>query len=160
MIIALGSWRYGLLTLIPNIAPAAMAFGLWALIDGEVGLGLSVVAAMTLGIVVDDTIHFMSKYLRARRQQGLDAIAAVRYSFATVGVALWTTTMALAAGFLVISTSAFAVNAEMGLLVAIVVVLALVVDFLLLPGLLIRFDKWLMGPSPKDTAVGAPTQAA
>ena len=160
MIIALGSWRYGLLTLIPNIAPAAMAFGLWALIDGEVGLGLSVVAAMTLGIVVDDTIHFMSKYLRARRQQGLDAIAAVRYSFATVGVALWTTTMALAAGFLVISTSAFAVNAEMGLLVAIVVVLALVVDFLLLPGLLIRFDKWLMGPSPKKTTVEAARQGA
>ncbi|MDC0039275.1 MMPL family transporter [Gammaproteobacteria bacterium] len=159
MIIALGSWRYGLLTLIPNIAPAAMAFGLWALIDGEVGLGLSVVAAMTLGIVVDDTIHFMSKYLRARRQQGLDAIAAVRYSFATVGVALWTTTMALAAGFLVISTSAFAVNAEMGLLVAIVVVLALVVDFLLLPGLLIRFDKWLIGPSPNKTTVEAARQA-
>ena len=159
MIIALGSWRYGLLTLIPNIAPAAMAFGLWALIDGEVGLGLSVVAAMTLGIVVDDTIHFMSKYLRARRQQGLDAIAAVRYSFATVGVALWTTTMALAAGFLVISTSAFAVNAEMGLLVAIVVVLALVVDFLLLPGLLIRFDKSLIGPSPNKTTVDAARQA-
>ena len=159
MIIALGSWRYGLLTLIPNIAPAAMAIGLWALIDGEVGLGLSVLAAMTLGIVVDDTIHFMSKYLRARRQQGLDAIAAVRYSFATVGVALWTTTMALAAGFLVISTSAFAVNAEMGLLVAIVVVLALVVDFLLLPGLLIRFDKSLIGPSPKKTTVGAARQA-
>ena len=159
MIIALGSWRYGLLTLIPNIAPAAMAFGLWALIDGEVGLGLSVVAAMTLGIVVDDTIHFMSKYLRARRQQGLDAIAAVRYSFATVGVALWTTTMALAAGFLVISTSAFAVNAEMGLLVAIVVVLALVVDFLLLPGLLIRFDKSLIGPSPNKTTVEAARQA-
>ena len=160
MIIALGSWRYGLLTLIPNIAPAAMAFGLWALIDGEVGLGLSVVAAMTLGIVVDDTIHFMSKYLRARRQQGLDAIAAVRYSFATVGVALWTTTMALAAGFLVISTSAFAVNAEMGLLVAIVVVLALVVDFLLLPGLLIRFDKSLIGPSPNKTTVEAARQGA
>ena len=160
MIIALGSWRYGLLTLIPNIAPAAMAFGLWALIDGEVGLGLSVVAAMTLGIVVDDTIHFMSKYLRARRQQGLDAIAAVRYSFATVGVALWTTTMALAAGFLVISTSAFAVNAEMGLLVAIVVVLALVVDFLLLPGLLIRFDKSLIGPCPNKTTVEAARQGA
>ena len=160
MIIALGSWRYGLLTLIPNIAPAAMAFGLWALIDGEVGLGLSVVAAMTLGIVVDDTIHFMSKYLRARRQQGLDAIAAVRYSFATVGVALWTTTMALAAGFLVISTSAFAVNAEMGLLVAIVVVLALVVDFLLLPGLLIRFDKSLIGPSPNKITVEAARHGA
>ena len=56
-------FRYGLLSLIPNIAPAGMAFGIWAMVDGEIGLGLSVVAAMTLGIVVDDTIHFMSKYL-------------------------------------------------------------------------------------------------
>ena len=151
MIAALRSWRFGLLTLIPNLAPAAMAFGLWALIDGEVGLGLSVVAAMTLGIVVDDTIHFMTKYLRARRDQGLDATAAVRYSFATVGVALWTTTLALAAGFLVISTSAFSVNAEMGLLVAVVVVLALVVDFLLLPTLLIRFDRWLWPERSSNT---------
>jgi hypothetical protein len=160
MTAALRSWRFGLLTLIPNIAPAAMAFGLWALVDGEVGLGLSVVAAMTLGIVVDDTIHFMTKYLRARRDQGLDAAAAVRYSFATVGVALWTTTLALAAGFLVISTSAFSVNAEMGLLVAVVVILALVVDFLLLPGLLIRFDRWLSGKHADDAAQDPISQTA
>ena len=63
--LALKSWRYGLLSLIPNLVPAGIAFGIWALIDGEIGLGLSVVTAMTLGIVVDDTIHFLSKYLRA-----------------------------------------------------------------------------------------------
>ena len=147
LILALGSVRYGLLTLIPNIAPAAMAFGLWGIVDAEIGLGLSVVTAMTLGIVVDDTIHFMSKYLRARRDQGIDAENAVRYAFSTVGIALWTTSIALAAGFLVLSTSSFALNAEMGLLVAIVIMFAIMVDFLLLPALLIRFDHWLLGGS-------------
>ena len=137
------SFRYGLLSLIPNIAPAGMAFGAWAIFDGEIGLGLSVVAAMTLGIVVDDTIHFMSKYLRARREQGLDAIGAVKYAFSTVGVALWTTSVALVAGFLVISTSSFELNASMGLLVSVIIALAIFVDFLLLPALLIRFDRWL-----------------
>ena len=159
LIFALGSLRYGLLTLLPNVAPAAMAFGMWGLVDGEIGLGLSVVAAMTLGIVVDDTIHFMSKYLRARREQGLDAIAAVRYAFSTVGIALWTTSIALTAGFLVISTSSFTLNAEMGFLVAIVIMLAIVVDFLLLPALLIRFDSWLMGETVKseeDAALAQP----
>ncbi len=155
LIFALGSVRYGLLTLIPNIAPAAMAFGLWGLVDGEIGLGLSVVTAMTLGIVVDDTIHFMSKYLRARRQQGLEAVEAVRYAFSTVGIALWTTSVALAAGFLVLSTSSFTLNAEMGLLVAIVIMFAIIVDFLLLPALLIRFDSWLLG-TPKDTPASDP----
>ena len=152
LILALGSVRYGLLTLIPNIAPAAMAFGLWGIVDAEIGLGLSVVAAMTLGIVVDDTIHFMSKYLRARRDQGMDAENAVRYAFSTVGIALWTTSVALAAGFLVLSTSAFSLNAEMGLLVAIVIMFAIVVDFLLLPALLIRFDRWLVGGSHRPAA--------
>ena len=74
---------------------------------------------------MDDTIHFMSKYLRARREQGLDPVESVRYAFSTVGIALWITSVALAAGFLVISTSAFLLNANLGLLVAIVIMLAL-----------------------------------
>jgi predicted RND superfamily exporter protein len=143
LIFALGSWRYGLLSLIPNLVPAGMAFGVWSLIDGEIGMALSVVTAMTLGIVVDDTIHFLSKYLRARREQGLNAEDAVRYAFSTVGVALWVTSVALVAGFLVLATSSFKLNSGMGLLTAIVIAIALIVDFLLLPPLLIKWDKWL-----------------
>jgi len=143
LVLALKSWRYGLLSLIPNLVPAGIAFGIWSLIDGEIGLGLSVVTAMTLGIVVDDTIHFLSKYLRARREKGLGAEDAVRYAFSTVGVALWVTSAALVAGFLVLSTSSFKLNSGMGLLTAIVIAIALIVDFLLLPPLLIKLDKWL-----------------
>ncbi len=143
LIIALRSLRYGLVSLVPNLAPAGMAFGLWALIDGEIGLSLSVVAAMTLGIVVDDTVHFLSKYLRARREQGLNAADAVRYSFKTVGVALWITSLALIAGFLVLTTSSFELNAGMGVLTSIIIAFALLADFLLLPPLLMRLDGWL-----------------
>jgi len=143
LIFALGSWRYGLLSLIPNLVPAGMAFGVWSLIDGEIGMALSVVTAMTLGIVVDDTIHFLSKYLRARREQGLSAEDAVRYAFSTVGVALWVTSVALVAGFLVLATSSFKLNSGMGLLTAIVIAIALIIDFLLLPPLLMKWDKWL-----------------
>lgn len=149
LIVALGSWRYGLLSLIPNLVPAGMAFGIWALIDGEIGMALSVVTAMTLGIVVDDTIHFLSKYLRARRERGLGAEDAVRYAFSTVGVALWVTSVALVAGFLVLATSSFKLNSGMGLLTAIVIAIALIVDFLLLPPLLIKWDKWLSKGSNK-----------
>lgn len=143
LFVALRSWRYGLLSLIPNLIPAGMAFGVWAIIDGEIGLALSVVTAMTLGIVVDDTIHFLSKYLRARREQGLNAEDAVRYAFSTVGIALWVTSVALVAGFLVLATSSFKLNSGMGLLTAIVIAIALIIDFLLLPPLLIKLDKWL-----------------
>ncbi len=141
---AFKSVRGGLLTLIPNFAPAAMAFGFWGIVEGRVGVSLSVVTAMTLGIVVDDTIHFMSKYFRARLEGQLDAANAVRYAFSTVGVALWTTSVALASGFLVLAASPFLLNAQLGLMVANVIMFALFVDFLLLPALLIRFDKWLL----------------
>lgn len=143
MIFALQSWRYGLLSLLPNLIPAGMAFGLWGIIDGEVGLGLSVVAAMTMGIVVDDTVHFLSKYLRAIREQALDVEQAVRYAFATVGSALWVTSAALVAGFMILSTSSFELNSGMGLLVSLVVTFALIADFLLLPPLLMQLDRWL-----------------
>jgi predicted RND superfamily exporter protein len=141
LIFALKSLKFGLLSLIPNIAPALMAFGVWGLAVGEVGLAVSVVVAMTLGIVVDDTIHFLSKYLRARRERGLNAEEAVKYAFNTVGVALTVTTIVLVAGFLVIAQSNFLVNSQMGLLTAITITIALIVDFLFLPPLLIAIDK-------------------
>lgn len=140
LIFALKSVKLGLISLIPNLAPALMSFGIWALMVGQVGLAVSVVFAMTLGIVVDDTIHFLSKYQRARREQNLNAEDAVRYAFNTVGVALFVTTVVLMGGFLVISQSNFSINSEMGLMTAITIVVALIVDFLFLPPLLLRLD--------------------
>ena len=141
LIVAFRSVKFGLLSLIPNIAPAMMAFGIWGMVVGQVGLAVSVVIAMTLGIVVDDTIHFLSKYLRARRERGMNAENAIRYAFDTVGVALTVTTIVLVAGFLVISQSNFLVNSQMGMLTAVTITIALIVDFLFLPALLMRIDS-------------------
>jgi predicted RND superfamily exporter protein len=141
LVFALRSLRIGLISLIPNLVPAGMAFGLWGLLVGQVGLALSVVAGMTLGIVVDDTVHFLSKYLRARREEGMPPEEAVRYAFHTVGTALWTTSVVLVAGFLVLTRSPFEINSGMGLLTAITIGLALLADFLLLPTLLMTLDK-------------------
>ena len=96
---------------------------------------------MTLGIIVDDTVHFLTKYNRARREQSMDAADAVRYAFSTVGMALWVTSLVLAAGFLVLSQSAFQVNSGMGLLTAIVIAFALLADFLFLPPLLMTLGR-------------------
>ena len=138
---ALRSVKFGLISLIPNLAPAAMGFGVWYLIDGQVGLALSVVAGMTLGIVVDDTVHFLSKYLHARRDRGKDSAAAVSYAFGSVGSALWITTFVLVAGFMVLAQSTFKLNADMGLLTGITILIALIVDFLFLPALLLKLDS-------------------
>ena len=92
------SVRVGILSLLPNFIPAIMSFGLWGYLVGHVGIASSVVIAVVFGIVVDDTIHFLSKYLKARRE-GLPAPEAVRYTFNTVGHALWTTTAVLSVAF-------------------------------------------------------------
>lgn len=141
LVLAFRSVRYGLLSLIPNLAPAVMAFGLWGLMVGQVNVGLSTVVAMTLGIVVDDSVHFFTKYLRGRREHGLDATAAVRFAFRSTGEALWTTSVVLTAGFCVVAFSSFDLNSSMGKLTAITIGLALVADFFLLPALLIELDR-------------------
>lgn len=138
---ALRSVRYGMISLLPNLAPAAMGFGIWYFIDGNVGLALSVVAGMTLGIVVDDTVHFLSKYQHAREDRNMSSSDAVHYAFANVGRALWITTLVLVAGFMVLAQSSFKINADMGLLTAITILIALIVDFLFLPPLLMLLDK-------------------
>jgi predicted RND superfamily exporter protein len=138
---ALRSWRYGAISLLPNLIPAGIGFGVWGLIDGQIGLSLSVVIGMTLGIVVDDTVHFLSKYLHARRDKQASPKAAVHYAFGNVGNALWITTFVLVAGFIVLAQSSFSLNADMGLLTAITIFIALIVDFFFLPPLLMALDK-------------------
>lgn len=141
LVFAFRSKRLGLISLVPNLAPILMGFGIWGLLSGVIGMGLSVVAALTMGIVVDDTVHILSKYRRARVEKGLSAEDAVRYAFANVGVALWITSIALIAGFLLVATSSFTLNADMGLLTAIVIACALAADFLFLPPLLMLIDN-------------------
>jgi predicted RND superfamily exporter protein len=106
---------------------------------------------MTFGIVVDDTVHFLSKYLRARREQGMQPEDAVKYAFNTVGRALIVTSVVLVAGFLVLTTSDFAMNSKTGLSVSIVIVCALFTVLLFLPPMLMKIDR-RDSPIPEPTA--------
>ena len=139
LIFFLGSLKYGFISLLPNLTPALAAFGIWGITVGQVGIGLSIVTGMTLGIVVDDTVHFLSKYLRARREKGLNAEDAVRYAFNSVGLALLVTSLVLVAGFMIMAQSHFYLNSSMGLLTSVVIMLALIIDLTLLPALLMKF---------------------
>ncbi len=136
LVAALRSVGLGLLSLISNTVPALLAYGLWGGLNGQINMGLSVVASMTLGIVVDDTVHLLSKWQHARAK-GYDRIEAVRYAFAQVGVATLVFSLVLAAGFLVLTWSDFTINAQMGLLTAITISFALAADLFFLPPLLL-----------------------
>ncbi len=141
LMVALRSVRLGVISLIPNMVPAFMAFGIWSIFSTNVGWSVSFVAVTALGIIVDATVHFLSKYLRARREQGHSSEDAVRYAFSTVGAAIWISAMVLIAGFSVLAFSVFRMNGDMGLLTAVTIAVALLIDFTLLPALLITLDK-------------------
>jgi predicted RND superfamily exporter protein len=140
LIYVLRSLRLGLVSLLPNLVPTAMAFGVWGLVVGQVGMAIASVTCMTLGVIVNDSIHFLWKY-RAKRQDGADPAGAVRYAFATVGTALWVTSLVLVLGFCVLLFSSFVPNAGMGLLTAITIAFALAADLLFLPPLLMLVDR-------------------
>ena len=90
---------------------------------------------------------------RARRAPGMDAEGAVRYAFGSVGTAMWVTSVALAAGFSILCLSGYSVNAEMGLITATTVGFALLMDFLLLPSLLLKVDRKAAGSgNPSGTS--------
>jgi predicted RND superfamily exporter protein len=141
LMLILRSVRIGLLSLVPNLIPILAAYGLWGYTVGRIDLGLSVIACMALGLVVDDTVHFLSKYQRARREQNMLPEQAVRYAFSTVGVAMLVTTVVLTLGFAILMFSPFSPSWGMGALLSTSIALALVYDFLLLPPLLIAVDR-------------------
>ena len=141
LMLALRNFKLGLLSIIPNVTPVLVGFGIWALYKAQINTGMVIVFGMTLGIIVDDTVHFMSKFLRARRELGYDAKQAVVYAFETVGKALVTTTIVLIAGFTVLSTSSFALNSYMARITVIIIIAALIIDFILLPSLLILTSR-------------------
>ena len=141
LLFALRSLRLGLISIVPNLLPAVLGFGVWGLTVGQVGLSLSVVVAMTVGIVVDDTVHFLSKYRHARRENGQGPEEAVRYAFDTAGRAMFTTTVVLVAGFLILVFSPFVPTAQVGVLTAMIIGFALLADLTLLPALLTALDR-------------------
>ncbi len=135
------STLFSLLSVFPNILPIAVAFGIWALVFENVSFMVAIGMGSTLGIVVDFTVHLLSKYNLARTDLKLGPEDAVIYAFETVGFALIIMAIVLCAGFLVLNTLSFLPLHDFARFSSIAFLLALVIDFLLFPNLLIRFDK-------------------
>jgi predicted RND superfamily exporter protein len=141
IMVSLGDWRAGLYSIISNILPLLMAYGLWAIVVTKAGLAISLVAALGIGIIVDDTIHFLNKYFHARKSLKLSPEDAVRHTFEIVGPALIGTSLILVAGFSLLTFSDFEINSAMGMFTAVTVLFAILADFILLPAALLHFDR-------------------
>ena len=141
VMIALMDFRLGMIGALTNTLPIAIGFGLWGYLEGVLGLVAAAVPAITLGLIVDDTIHFLVKYQRARNQLGLPAPEAAKYAMNIVGKAIIITTVSLMIGFLVLTTSGFEFNRSLGLFTSMIIASALFVDLILLPALLVWLDR-------------------
>jgi predicted RND superfamily exporter protein len=135
-IVVFRSVKLGLISFIPNLLPAAFGFAFWRLYDGELNFGLMMVLTITIGIVVDDTVHFLSKYQQAFKDGAEDIDAAIKSAFAHVGPALLVTTLVLMTGFAIMMSSQFVANGTQGLLICAVLFFALLLDFFMLAPLL------------------------
>jgi len=134
VLIALQDVRLGAISLVSNVLPLVVGFGIWGYLVGKVGIPSSAVAAMTFGIVVDDTIHLLLRFKRARAA-GFETEAAMKIAFVDVGRAVVITSLALTGGFLLLTFSGFEINASLGLFIGIIVVCALLIVLTLVPAL-------------------------
>ncbi|MGV8996536.1 MAG: efflux RND transporter permease subunit [Parvibaculaceae bacterium] len=138
--LALRSVGYGVMSIVMNVLPSIVGFGIWGLLVGQIGLAASVITAMTIGLVVDDTIYFLLMYQAARRR-GLSSEAAINEVFELVGTAMLVITVSLAVGFGVLIASGFEVNRSLGAMTTVVILANLFIDWLMLPPLLRLIDR-------------------
>jgi hypothetical protein len=140
LFVSLRDAKVGLVSLLPNLAPIAAAYGAWGALAGEVSFAATVVAALTFGIVVDDTVHILVKY-RALRREGLAPEAAIVETFRSVGVAVVATSIILGGSFAVFAFSGFLVNQHLGWLTSMTIAAALIADLMFLPPLLLWLER-------------------
>ncbi len=140
MILHLGSWKLGLLSMVPNLLPIAFLFGTMGALGVTLSTGTSIAASIALGMIVDETIHFIDAY-RARRREGLPAEAAIREVFARVGPPIVWSAVILAAGFAVLVLSSFLPLVWLGVFMAVTIAVSLLSDLLVLPAILLLIDR-------------------
>jgi hypothetical protein len=146
------SVRIALVSIIPNVLPIALPLSVFGLLGKSLDAPAIFVSSVALGVCVDDSIHFFTKFLSARRR-GLPVQQAVQYVFETSGMAITVTSMILILGFGMLTLSDFSPNYMMGQLAAAMIGLAWVADLLVTPAVL----SFLM---PEKDASAAPAQVA
>ena len=129
-----------MLSLIPNALPIILTFGLWGMMGEYVDIGVSIVATAALGVIVDDTIHLLFRYQRAK-EKGMDKAFAFQAALKEVGHELLFTTIILVVGFGLFILSDFRLNSTVGIMISLSLVIALVYDFLFLPDMLMKLDR-------------------
>jgi predicted RND superfamily exporter protein len=135
------SVRVGLIAMVPNLSPVVLTLGVMGWLGIPLDYNKVFIAAVAIGIAVDDTIHLVSRY-HHEFERSRNYEQALRASMEDVGRALIITSVALVLGFLCLTFSVMASTITFGVLLAITILVALVADFLLMPALVLTFQPF------------------
>ena len=152
MMIGLRSLRYGLLSIAPNVFPITIVFGLWGLIEGNLSPYVLMLLAVSIGLVVDDSVHVLSKYKTAR-DSGKSPGESIEDSISLAGSAITITTLWMSVGIALMGFSSTTIFQNLTSIITPIIVVALFLDLLFLPSLLTRFDSWIDRTRPSKETV-------
>ena len=152
MMIGLRSLRYGLLSIAPNVFPITIVFGLWGLIEGNLSPYVLMLLAVSIGLVVDDSVHVLSKYKTAR-DSGKSPGESIEESISLAGSAITITTLWMSVGIALMGFSSTTIFQNLTSIITPIIVVALFLDLLFLPSLLTRFDSWIDRTRPSKETV-------
>ena len=128
------------LFIIPNVLPIVLVVGVMGWLGLSIDIGVAISGAIIIGVAVDDTIHFLIKY-REARSRGENVEEALTYVMSYAGSAIIFTTIILSTAFMIFVFSQFLPNVNFGIVTSIALIIAVLVDLLLLPAVLSRFDR-------------------
>lgn len=135
MMVLLKSVRAGAMTMLPNLMPVILVFGVLSWMRLKVDIGTMITASVALGIAVDGTLHLLTWFQKLVRQ-GHSVEAAVGKALAHCGPAMWQTSTAIGLGMLALLPAELLLVSRFGIIMAALVFAALIADIVFLPALL------------------------
>lgn len=158
MTIAFRSWRIGLISLVPNLFPIVCLIGTMGWLGVPVNIATAMIASVSMGLTVDNSVHYLTAYRRARRQ-GLSVSRSIERTQTQVGRALVFANVALVSGFSVLTLSHFIPLVYFGILVSVAMLGGLAGNLFLLPLMLSKVDRDDDQTDPVSTDVESPDGA-
>lgn len=134
------SWKLGVIALIPNIIPVLLNFAVMGAFGVPLNSATAIIAAVAIGIAVDDTIHFICNYQNLR-QSDETVVAAVRHTLVQKGHPIVTTSLIMAGAFAVLMFGSFVPTIQFGFLCSLIMVFAVVADLVVLPAIFLTLES-------------------
>ena len=130
------SFKLGLIGILVNALPLAITLGVMGWLDIKINMATAIIGGISLGIVVDDSIHFLSG-IRSRLNQGILLEDAISQTMKTAGSSILMTSVILIGGFSCMATSEFLPSAHFGIFISLAIAIAFALDVIIVPALLL-----------------------